>query len=55
MNQKTCPDCGGTLVLDAWEQVHSETNGTYQVESKLIRKCLLKCGYYEDADDGETD
>ena len=52
MSSKTCPDCGGTLVLDAWEQVHNELSGNYHIESKIIRKCLLKCGYYEDADEG---
>src|SRR5690625_4198596 len=45
MNLKKCPNCGGKLIDDAWEDITENEDGTFILDGYLALVCDNKCGY----------
>ncbi|MBM7649260.1 hypothetical protein JOC78_002213 [Bacillus ectoiniformans] len=52
MNQ-VCPECGGELIEDAWENIIEHEDSSMTVDAFSAYVCERKCGYYERADQEE--
>ncbi|MBB5173648.1 hypothetical protein [Texcoconibacillus texcoconensis] len=51
---RQCPECGGQLVIDAWETVNTNDDGTFHMESSLVYKCIQRCGYMKEVEDDDS-
>lgn len=42
----TCPDCGGKLMDDYWDEVEEDHRGNFNLDAFEAWVCENRCGYY---------
>ena len=54
LSRSTCPDCGGALVNDSWDQLPLIRHGGYGAASRTVLRHCPGCGWRLIVEHGEV-